>query len=183
MAQIADLLKEIRSAGITIQIDHDSRGVSPGGTMSLDLVRDHRCFATLSIKSIHEANASFNDVDNYRITHLTIDNAEPINLRTPKTGQQIWTEVYALISDRHRRATALHFPHQSHGNGRRHRRRRWTQHNHRQINYSPAPAVSSTEPQPLARPNQADKFYQGHNSRRYKEKFRRFPDHYYRAAQ
>ena len=178
MAQITDLLKEIRSAGITIEIDHDSRGVSPGGTMTLDLVRDHRCFATLSIKSIHEAHASFNDVDNYRITHLTIDSAEPINLRTPKTGQQVWTEVYALISDRHRRATALQCPSRnlSNNNGRRHRRRGGRRHRS-QTSYSPTPHL-----QPTPQPQQAEKFYQGHHSRRYKEKFRRYPDHYYRTA-
>src|SRR3982750_1375862 len=92
MTQITDLLREIRSAGITIEVTNDSRGVSPGGSMSLDLVRNHRCFATLSIKSFHETNARFENIDTYRITHLTIDNAEPINLRAPKTGQQLWTE-------------------------------------------------------------------------------------------
>src|SRR6185503_1997280 len=118
MAQITDLLREIRSAGITIEVANDSRGVSPGGSMSLDLVRDHRCFATLSIKSFHETHATFENIDAYRITHLTIDNAEPINLRAPKTGQQLWTEVYALINDRHRRATAFQRPDTSNGNGR-----------------------------------------------------------------
>ncbi len=179
MAQVTELLHEIRSAGITIQIDNDSRGVSPGGAMSLDLVRDHRRFATLSIKSMHETTASFDNIDAYRITHLTIDNAEPIDLRRPKTGTQLWSEVYALISDRHQRATAIHHPNQRNGNSHRHRRR-GRHDQRRQITHSPT--QPSLETQPTQPPSQSDKFYRGHNSRRYKEKFRRFPDHYYRAA-
>lgn len=182
MAQITDLLREIRSAGITIEVTNDSRGVSPGGSMSLDLVRNHRCFATLSIKSFHETNARFENIDTYRITHLTIDNAEPINLRTPKTGQQLWTEIYALINDRHRRATAFERPNTPNRNDRRQRhRRRHGRHRQAQISYSPA--LPTTEAQPKPQPAQSDKFYRGHHSRRYKEKFRRFPDHYYQATQ
>src|SRR5438045_79083 len=94
MAQIKELLLQIRAAGIRIDITNDSRGVSPGGIMSLDLVRhDHR-FATLSIRSFHEIGADFKNIDAYRITHLTIDNAEVIDFRSPKTAQQIWAEIY-----------------------------------------------------------------------------------------
>lgn len=182
MAQIADLLNEIRAAGIKIDITSDSRGISPGGSMLLDLIRDHRRFATLSIKSFHELDGRFENIDAYRITHLTIDNAEIIDLRRPKTAREVWVEIYGLINDRYRRANEPHQRDRDRNfSNRRPRRRTCHRPNHLQVTHSPAPPPSRADQQPSQSAN-ADKFYRGHNSRRYKEKFRRFPDHYYQPA-
>lgn len=105
MPLISDLLNEIRRAQITINIINDSRGVSPGGTMILDLVRGNRCFATLLIRTLHPvAKEQFNAVDNYSVTEVSIDNAEVLQIRRPVTAQELWTKLDTLLRERHIRA-------------------------------------------------------------------------------
>ena len=170
MAHIADFLKQIRSEGIKIDITADSRGISPGGTMMLDLHRDTRIFATLALRTIHKNAAVFDQIDSYEITHLTIDNAEVINLRRKRTASDLWKEVHTLIQDRHFRAKAF-VPH-SNNDRYQHRRR----HHH------PHHRTHRTNSQNAALPSTPDSqhVYTEQASPRYKPRYRRrFPDHYY----
>jgi len=163
MPLISNLLEQIRNAEITINVINDSRGVSPGGTMVLDLVRGHRCFATLMVRTLHPAaKEQFNNIDHYRITEVSIDNAEVIRIRKPTTAADLWTKLNSLLRDRHNRAKeAL---------SRLPRSNEEAYHSQR---------VDRSE-QP--HPSQPGCYQPPPHSRRYKQKHRRrFPDQFYRS--
>ncbi len=146
MTLISELLDQIRRANITIDITNDSRGVSPGGTIILDLVRRHQAFATLLIRTMHTAPHLVDDIESYKITEITIDSAEVINLRQHKTAAEVWNAIETLIRERHERAKRFLPPRNFNSTHR---------NNH---------TAHRTFP------------------RRYKQKYRRFPDRFYQTA-
>lgn len=162
MPLISNLLDQIRNAEITINVINDSRGVSPGGTMVVDLVRGHRCFATLLIRTLHPAaREQFGNINHYRVTEVSIDNAEVILIRQPTTAAELWAKLNSLLRERHNRAKEAlsRLP------------------NSNESSHSRRPERSE---QP--HPSQAGCYQQPPYSRRYKQKHRRrFPDHFYRS--
>ena len=104
MPPVTAFLEQIRSSFIKAIITTDARGVTPGGTVILDLSRGHNPFATLLIRSIHPRQDQYSFPESYRITEITIDNAEVIKLRRPVSPEELWQQVEKLIQDRHDRA-------------------------------------------------------------------------------
>lgn len=104
MPPVTAFLEQIRSSFIKAIITTDSRGITPGGAVILDLSRGHNPFATLLIRSIHPRQDQYSTPESYRITEITIDNAEVIKLRRPVSPEELWQQVEKLIQDRHDRA-------------------------------------------------------------------------------
>jgi hypothetical protein len=153
MFPISQFFGEIETSGITLNIISDSRGISPGGTVILSLVRGDRSFATLLIRSLHQVNR-FDDIDSYQVTEVSIDNAEVIVIRKPTTATQLWKKLETLLDQRHAQAKAA--------------LSRLPNSNRREL------PQDSRQPHP-SRPG----CYQARHSPRYKQRRRRFPDHFY----
>src|SRR5712691_5869831 len=100
MPQVSAFLQQIKSSFINAIILSDYRGISPGGTITLDLSRGHTPFATLVIRSLHPTTDQFANTDSYVITEVTIDNAEVIRLRKPTSAVNLWERVESLIQGR-----------------------------------------------------------------------------------
>lgn len=135
MPPVTAFLQQIRNSFINAIITTDSRGVTPGGTVILDLSRGHNPFATLLIRSIHPRQDQYSAPESYHITEITIDNAEVIKLRRPVSPEELWQQVEKLIQDRHDRAINAMRDlqgrnHQGNGHGQRPRHsRRYRQQN------------------------------------------------------
>jgi len=157
MPVISALINQIKHAQITVNIIHDSRGVSPGGTMVIELIRAHRCFATLLIRTLHPANKDqFNNIDSYSITEVSIDNAEVIVIRTPMAAYELWNQLDTLLRERHTRAKEA------------------------------LAQLPNSNPRPHQQPFSVNRAQNGHNRRpftRYRDRHkRRFPDRFYPAT-
>lgn len=75
----------------------DARGVAPGGPIQLDITNDRKTIASLVIKTMNPIGVAPDDLANYVITDITIDNATVLKPSHSDTADSLCNRIEETV--------------------------------------------------------------------------------------
>lgn len=85
----------------TYSIIHDSRGIAPGGPIQIDITNDRKTIASLVVKTMDPIGVAPEDLNNYVVTEVTIDNATVLKPSHRDTPQTLCVQISNIIRAPH----------------------------------------------------------------------------------